>query len=190
MARLLEAFAGHAARPSPDSNGTAFSYVNRNIVQRLITATHLPTFTRRFPSQQGLLATRLRPRPCVQQETYASKSPQACRKQSGIPCTMVYGLYVLSPVTGYSIHTFRKPNLVQWVGRTPALGHQVSPQSKQVTLMTYVYRRADRAGRIRCVHEIAPDPAFLATVAPRNHRPRNLIPASGIRTTRLYFGIR
>jgi len=63
-------------------------------------------------------------------------------KYSGTPCIMGYGLYGLSPVTRYSIHTFRKPTLLQWVSRTPALGHQVSPQSKEVALMTHVYRRA------------------------------------------------
>ena len=63
-------------------------------------------------------------------------------KHSGTPCIMGYGLYGLSPVTRYSIHTFRKPTLLQWVSRTPALGHQVSPQSKEVALMTHVYRRA------------------------------------------------
>jgi hypothetical protein len=51
--------------------------------------------------------------------------------------------FVLSPVIGYSIHTSREPTLLQWVSRTPTLGHQVLPQLKQVTLMTHIFRRAD-----------------------------------------------
>ena len=47
------------------------------------------------------------------------------------------------PVPDYSIHTFRKPTLLQWVSRNPRLGHRVLPQSKQVTLMTHIFRRAD-----------------------------------------------
>ena len=47
------------------------------------------------------------------------------------------------PDGGYSIHTLRKPTLLQWVSRIRALGHQVLPQSKQVTLMTHIFRRAD-----------------------------------------------
>jgi len=47
------------------------------------------------------------------------------------------------PKDSYSIHTLRKPTLLQWVSRIRALGHQVLPQSKQVTLMTHIFRRAD-----------------------------------------------
>jgi hypothetical protein len=45
----------------------------------------------------------------------------------------------LSPLRGYQIHTSQKQTLLQWVSRTPALSHQVLPQSKQVTLMTHIF---------------------------------------------------
>ena len=54
-----------------------------------------------------------------------------------------YSTPAARPVISYSIHTFRKPTLLQRVSRIRALGHQVLPQSKQVTLMTHIFRRAD-----------------------------------------------
>ena len=65
-------------------------------------------------------------------------------KSPGIPARNGFnGLFRALPGDRYSIHTLRKPTLLQWVSRIRALGHQVLPQSKQVTLMTHIFRRAD-----------------------------------------------
>jgi hypothetical protein len=63
---------------------------------------------------------RSHPQPCVQWKKARKQVTTGTPKQSGIPCTMVYGLYVLSPVYRYSIHTFLSLRVVPYLIRRKA----------------------------------------------------------------------
>ena len=71
-------------------------------------------------------------------------SKRVHRNHPAFPRAMVLTVsFALSPVISYQIHTSRNEILFQWVSGSPALGHQVLPQSSQVTLVTHIFRRPD-----------------------------------------------